>query len=423
MAETATSIPSASGFAFRPSTAARRGADAERDASLAVVHRKGVIALHKGDPCFETPEHICAAEREAVARGYTHYPELRGDPELRQVIADVVSKGAPRTYEAEEVLVTAGATQGLYCALTAFLDPGDEVLLFDPTFSHYAPVVRQTGAVPVRVQMTSDFRLDPERLASHIGDRTKLLVLNNPANPTGVVCTPQEIAALADFAVRANLLVLTDEVYDQLLFGGARHTRLIDIPHVADRVIYINSFSKTYAMTGWRLGHIVAPRPLLEPIATIHANSMSQVHWPAQRAGIAALTGPQSCVESMRAGYDQRREALLAGLSEIPGIRVVEPQGGFYVFLRFDPALGLSSAEVRSRLYDAGVAVRSGTEYGPAGEGWLRLTFSADLPEIQRGAKIVRETFQQLTAESDGRPTHPDIAGEPSGQMSRSRHD
>lgn len=389
-------------LAFNPSAAARRGTDAERDASLAVVHRSGVVALHKGDPCFATPEHIRAAEREAMEGGYTHYPELRGDPELRQVIADEVSKGAARSYDGEEVLVTAGATQGLYCALTAFLDPGDEVLLFDPTFSHYAPVVRQTGAVPVSVEMTPDFRLDPERLLSRVSDRTKLLVLNNPANPTGVVFTPEEIASLADVAARANLLVLSDEVYDRLLFGAARHTRLIDVPHLADQVIYVNSFSKTYAMTGWRLGHVVAPRPLLEPIATIHTNSMSQVHWPTQRAGIAALTGPQDCVESMRAGYDRRRAALLAGLSGIPGVRLVEPQGGFYVFLRFDPTLGLSSAEVRSRLYDAGVALRSGTEYGPAGEGWLRLTFSAELSEIERGAEIVRHTFQELAAASGG---------------------
>jgi aspartate aminotransferase len=419
--QSTTSARSTSAPAFRPSAAARLGADAERDASLAVVHREGVIALHKGDPCFGTPEHICAAEREAVAQGYTHYPELRGDPELRQVIADVVSQSAARTYAEEEVLVTAGATQALHCAMTAFLDPGDEVLLFDPTFSHYAPVARQAGAVPVRVRTTPDFRLDPEQLLTSIGDRTKLLVLNNPANPTGVVYTPQEVATLADIAVRANLIVLTDEVYDHLLFGDAQHTRLIDIPQVADRVIYINSFSKTYAMTGWRLGYIAAPRPLLEPIATIHANSMSQVHWPTQRAGIAALTGPQSCVESMRAGYDQRRTALLAGLSGSPGMQLVEPQGGFYVFLRFDPALGLSSADARSLLYDAGVAVRSGTEYGPAGEGWLRLTFSADLPEIQQGADIVRNTFGRLAAEAGARPVRPEFGSPPNGQMTEAQ--
>lgn len=393
------STPSRSAFTLSPSAAVRRGSSAERDASLAVTHRPGAVALHKGDPCFATPEHIRVAEWEAMESGYTHYPELRGDPELRQVVADVVSEGAARTYDAEEVLVTAGATQGLYCALTAFLDPGDEVLLFDPTFSHYAPVVRQTGAVPVGVQMTPDFRLDPERLLARVGDRTKLLILNNPANPTGIVFTPEEIASLADIALRAKLLVLTDEVYDHLLFG-ARHTRLIDVPHLADQVIHINSFSKTYAMTGWRLGYVAAPRPLLEPVAAIHTNAMSQVHWPTQRAGIVALTGPQDCVETMRVGYARRREVLLAALREIPGVQLVEPQGGFYVFLRFDPAFGLSSAQVRSRLYEDGVAVRSGTEYGPAGEGWLRLTFSADLPQIERGVAIVRRTFQDLAAAS-----------------------
>jgi aspartate/methionine/tyrosine aminotransferase len=388
---------STSAFAVTPSAAAQRGTSAERDASLAVVPRSGLIALHKGDPCFATPEHIRVAEQEAMAAGYTHYPELRGDPDLRAVIAEQVSRKAARTYRAEDVLVTAGATQGLYCALTAFLDPGDEVLVFDPTFSHYSAVVRQAGAVPVSVPTTQDFRVDPERLRARVTERTKLLVLNDPANPTGAVCTPEEIAGITDVAVGAGLLVLTDEVYDQLTFG-ARHLSMIEVPELADQVIYVNSFSKTYAMTGWRLGYVVAPRTLLEPVATVHTNSMSQVHWPTQRAGIVALTGPQDCVETMRVGYDQRRRALLAGLADIPGVRLCQPQGGFYVFLRFDPALGLSSAELRGRLYDAGVAVRSGSEFGPAGEGWLRLTFAADLAELDQGARIVRRTLEELAA-------------------------
>ncbi len=382
---------------WRPSATARRGTDAERDASLALVPRAGLVALHKGDPCFATPAHIRTAEREAVEQGYTHYPALHGDPDLRQVIADQVSKGAARGYAADEVLITAGATQAVYCALTAFLDPGDEVLVFDPTFSHYLPVIRQTGARPVAVPTTEDFRIDPERLRAAITGRTKMLIVNNPANPTGVVLTPEEVEVLADIAAAADLLVLADEVYDHLLFG-ARHTRLIDLPQLADRVLHVNSFSKTYAMTGWRLGYVVAPRPLFGPIATIHTNSMSQVHWPTQRAGIAALTGSQDCVEAMRLGYEERRATLLSALARTPGTRVTEPEGAFYVFLRFDPGLGLTSTEVWQSLLDAGVAVRSGTEFGRAGEGRIRLTYAADLAEIRQGAEIVRATFQRLSA-------------------------
>jgi aspartate aminotransferase len=382
---------------FGSSAAARWGASAERDASLAVTPRSDLVLLHKGDPCFATPEHICAAQQTAVEQGYTHYPELRGDRELRQVIADKVSIGAARDYSAEEVLVTAGATQGIHCVLTAFLDPGDEVLLLDPTFSHYAPVVRQTGARPVMVATTSDFRPDLDRLRAAVTGRTKMLVINNPANPTGVVLTREEIEGLADLAVRAQLLVVTDEVYDHLLFG-ARHVRLIDMPELADQVIYINSFSKTYAMTGWRLGYVIAPRPLIEPIATIHANSMSQVHWPTQRAGIVALTSSQDSVESMRVGYELRRRTLVNALAGIPNSRMTEPQGAFYVFLRFDPALGLTSAQVTQHLLDAGVAVRSGSEFGQGGEGWLRLTYAAALSDIEEGAKTVRATFQRLAA-------------------------
>lgn len=382
---------------FSSSGAARWGSSAERDASLAVTPRRNLVLLHKGDPCFATPEHICAAQQEAVEQGYTRYPELRGDPELRQVIADKVSGGAGRDYVAEEVLVTAGATQGIYCALTAFLDPGDDVLLLDPTFSHYAPVVRQTGALPVMVPTTPDFRPDFDRLRAAVTGRTKMLVINNPANPTGVVLTREEIEGLAELAARARLLVVTDEVYDHLLFG-ARHIRLIDVPELAGQVIYVNSFSKTYAMTGWRLGYVVAPHALIEPIATIHTNSMSQVHWPTQRAGIVALTSSQDSVESMRVGYEVRRRALVDALARIPGSQMTEPQGAFYVFLRFDPALGLTSAQATRCLLDAGVAVRSGSEFGQGGEGWLRLTYAAALSDIEQGAEIVRATLRRLAA-------------------------
>jgi aspartate/methionine/tyrosine aminotransferase len=382
---------------FSSSAAARRGSSAERDAGLAVTPRSDLVLLHKGDPCFATPEHICAAQQLAVEQGYTRYPELRGDPELRQVIADTVSRGAARDYSAEEVLVTAGATQGIYCALTAFLDPGDEVLLLDPTFSHYAPVVRQAGALPVMVPTTADFRPDLERLRAAVTGRTKMLVINNPANPTGVVLTSEEIEGLADLAARARLLVVTDEVYDRLLFG-ARHIRLIDVPELAAQVIYVNSFSKTYAMTGWRLGYVAAPRSLIEPIATIHTNSMSQVHWPTQRAGIAALTSSQGSVEGMRAGYEVRRRTLVDALARVPCSRITEPQGAFYVFLRFDPALGLTSAQATRHLLDAGVAVRSGSEFGPGGEGWLRLTYAASLSDIEQGARTVRAAFRRLAA-------------------------
>jgi aspartate/methionine/tyrosine aminotransferase len=312
------------------------------------------------------------------------------------VIASKITTGAARTYAAEDVLVTAGATQAVFCALTAFLGPGDEALIFDPAFSLYAPVVRQAGARPVMIATTPGFRIDPDRLRAAITGRTKLIVINNPANPTGVVLTGAEVASLAEIAVAARLLVLTDEVYDHLLFG-ARHIRLIDIPGLADQVLYVNSFSKTYAMTGWRLGYVAAPRPLLDPIAAIHANAMSQVHWPTQRAGIAALTGPQECVASMRAGYDLRRRSMLDALGRIPGSRVIDPEGAFYALLRFDPALRLTSAQVTAQLLDDGVTVRSGTEYGKATEGWLRLTFAADLPDIERGAEIVRATLGRLS--------------------------
>ena len=382
---------------FRSSSAAWRGSSAERDASLAVIPRKGLIALHKGDPCFATPAHICAAQQQAVEQGYTHYPELRGDAELRQIIAEQASARAGRQYTAEEVLITAGATQAIFLAMTAYLDAGDEVLLFDPTFSLYAPVIRQTGATPVAVAMTAGFRIDPDRLRSSVTDRTKMIVINNPANPTGVVLTREEVESVAAVAATKQLLILTDEVYDHLLYD-AQHVRMIDMPQIAEQVLYVNSFSKTYAMTGWRLGYVLAPARLLAPIVTIHANSMSQVHWPTQRAGIAALTASQESVESMRIGYAARRRSLVDALARIPHSYVSEPQGAFYAFFRFDPALEITSAQATQILLGAGVAVRSGSEFGRAGEGWLRLTFAASISDIERGAEIARATFGRLGA-------------------------
>jgi aspartate/methionine/tyrosine aminotransferase len=175
---------------------------------------------------------------------------------------------------------------------------------------------------------------------------------------------------------------------------------MIDMPQIVEQVLHVNSFSKTYAMTGWRLGYIVAPRALLAPILTIHTNMMSQVHWPSQRAGIAALTGPQDSVERMRIGYERRRRPLIDALRLIPNGYVPEPQGAFYAFYRFDSALGLTSADAVRRLLEAGVAVRSGSEFGRAGEGWLRVTFAAALPEIEHGVEIIRATFESLTAGS-----------------------
>jgi aspartate aminotransferase len=332
-----------------------------------------------------------------MTEGYTHYAPSHGDPELRMAIAKRASLRAGRPIESTDVLVTVGATEAIYCALTALLDPGDEVLLFDPSYSLYTAILNQIGAKPVYVAMTKDLRPERGRLERAITDRTRLLIICNPVNPTGVVFNESELTTIAEVATAKDLLVLADEIYDELVFTGPFSSCLAR-PELADRLLYVNGFSKTYAMTGWRLGYLIAPPELLQPAHIIHSNCLAGVSWPTQRAGIAALEGPQEPVAAMVAGYDARRQALLQGLAGTPGLKPITPEGTFYLYVGFDFSTRISSADLTKLLVTEGVAVRSGTEYGPAGEGYLRLSYSASLDDIRKGAERLHRVFENLTS-------------------------
>ena len=378
-----------------PSQAAQRGFSPERSTAIAVQPDSNTARLHFGDPCFATPLHIVEAATAAMADGYTHYPPSWGDLELRSAIASRASLRAHRPIESAEVLVTAGSTAAIYCALTAVLDPGDEVILFDPSYSLYATILNQIGARPVYVAMTEELRPDGDRLARAVTDRTRLVIINNPVNPTGVVFNEAELRAIGEIVVANDLLLLADEIYDELVFTGP-FSSCLALAELGDRLLYINGFSKTYAMTGWRLGYLIAPQELLQAAHIIHSNSSASVNWPAQRAGIAALRGPQEAVVEMIAGYHTRRRALLQGLADTPGLTPVLPEGAFYLYIGFSFDPQIRSTELTERLLAEGVAVRSGTEYGPAGEGYLRLSYTATLDEIRDGAERLRRVFQNL---------------------------
>jgi aspartate aminotransferase len=379
-----------------PSQAAVRGFSRERIAGIDIPADKDIARLHVGDPCFDTPKHIVDAATAAMTEGYTHYAPSHGDPELRTAIARRASVRAGRPIESSGVLVTAGATEAIYCALTAVLDPGDEVLLFDPSYSLYTAILNQIGARPVNVAMTGDLRPDREQLEHAITDRTRLLIVCNPVNPTGVVFNESELRAIAEVAIANDLLVLADEIYDELVFTGP-FSSFLAIAELADRLIYVNGFSKTYAMTGFRLGYLIARPELLQPTHIIHSNCVAAVSWPTQRAGIAALQGPQEPVAAMVAGYDERRQALLQGLAGTPGLTPIAPEGTFYLYIGFRFDKRISSADLTKLLVNEGVAVRSGTEYGPAGEGYLRISYSATLDDIRHGAERLHRVFENLT--------------------------
>ena len=373
-----------------------RGFSRERLTGIDIPPDRDIARLNVGDPCFDTPGHIVDAMVAAMNAGFTHYPPSHGDPELRAAIAKKASTRAARPVESSEVLVTAGATEAIYCALTAMLDPGDEVLLFDPSYSLYTAILNQIGAIPVFAAMTPELRPDHALLQRAITDRTRMLIVCNPVNPTGVVLDESELEAIADFAVANDLLVLVDEIYDELVFTG-RFSSSLAITELADRLMYVHVFSKTYEMTGFRLGYLIAAPELLQPAHIILSNCSAGVNWPTQRAGIAALEGPQEPVAQMVAGYHARRQALLEGLAGTPGLKPISPEGTFYLYVGFNFERPISSADLTRLLVTEGVAVRSGTEYGQAGEGYIRLSYSATLDDIRKGAERLHRVFESLT--------------------------
>jgi aspartate aminotransferase len=344
-----------------------------------------IIHLEIGEPDFPTPPHIVAAAKQALDEGYTHYVPSPGLPELREAIARHVAatRGIPVT--PEEVVVTPGAKPVMFFAALMLCGPGDEVLYPDPGFPIYPSVAAFAGARPVPLPLRPErgFRLDPDELRAKLTDRTRLLILNSPHNPTGATLSAEDLAAIAELVRDRRLTVLSDEIYREIVYDG-RAASIASLPGMRERTIILDGFSKTYAMTGWRLGYGVMPRPLAEAMTRLIVNSVSCTAAMTQRAGLAALTGPQDAVRAMVAEFRRRRDALVAGLNAIPGISCHLPGGAFYAFPDIR-GTGLSSAELAERLLqEAGVATLAGTAFGPGGEGFLRLSYAAALPDLER---------------------------------------
>ncbi len=369
-------------------------AGGERTRHFTARQPEGMLKLDSGSPSFPTPPHIREAATRALEDGLTGYAPGQGDPEFLQAVCETIEREASARRTPDNVFATNGASSGIYTVFTAFLDPGDEVILLDPTFSLYALVARQLGAVPVAVPHATDYHIDVEAVRSAVSPRTRLIMVNNPNNPTGVVYRRDELQALADLCAEKDLLLVADEAYEKLLQPGCVHVPLLSFHEHHDRLILIHTLSKTYAMTGWRLGYVVAPSDLSTLLFGVHRSITGPICTFVQRAGAAALRGPQECVAEMRRQYG-KRGALMHGLArEIPGLHPVDPQGGFYLYSRFDAPT--TAKDLRARLWDAGVAVRSGTEFGAAGERHLRFSYSVDEPTIEKGLAIVGEVFRRL---------------------------
>jgi aspartate aminotransferase len=357
-----------------------------------------VIHLEIGEPDFPTPPHIVAAAKQALDEGYTHYVPSPGLPELREAIARHVAATRGIPVDPEEVVVTPGAKPIMFFAALMLCGPGDEVLYPDPGFPIYPSVAAFAGArpVPLRLRPETGFRLDPDELRAKLTDRTRLLILNSPHNPTGAVLTREDVAAIAELVRGRRLIVLSDEIYREIVYEGHAPS-IASLPGMREQTIILDGFSKTYAMTGWRLGYGVMARPLAEAMTRLIVNSVSCTAAMTQRAGLAALTGPQDAVRAMVAEFRRRRDALVAGLNAIPGVSCHLPGGAFYAFPDIR-GTGMGSAELAERLLrEAGVATLAGTAFGPGGEGFLRLSYAAGLTAIERA-------LERMAAVVVGRP-------------------
>jgi len=354
-----------------------------------------VIHMEVGEPDFDTPEHIKRAAREALARGATKYTPSAGIPELRDAIAEhLKGKGAPAA--AREVLVTPGAKHAIFCAMAAALDPGDEVLIPSPCWT-YEGIALMAGAKPIYIETTQadEFRVKVEKVQEKLTPKIKMLVLNYPNNPTGATMTKQRLRALADLAVDHEFWVLSDDIYDCLIYEG-EHASIASLPGMHERTIYINGFSKAYAMTGWRLGYAVAPAELAQEMVKVQQASTSCAAAFVQEAGVAALRGPQGCVGEMREEYQKRRNVIVDGLNSIDGFECIRPNGAFYVFPNIEE-LGMKSSELCERLLQgAGVAAVPGSEFGPYGEGHIRFSYATSMKNIEKAIERIRAVVERL---------------------------
>lgn len=381
----------------KTSAAVARLSQSER-AGQSAAPGPGVVRMHQGDPDFATPRHILEALNDALEAGYTHYAPFQGDPELRAVVAEGLARQTGETWTAEDVAITHGGTGAVYGAMVAYLDPGDQVLIPEPNYSLYGDVALGIGAEATFVPSTENHHLDLDALAAMAGPRAKMVILCNPCNPTGAVLHRDELEDLARFCVERDILVLADEAYDHILYDGREHVSALSLPGLLDRVLYCQTFSKTFAMTGLRLGYLAARGGMANAGLIAHKTAAGQINSSVQRAGLAALTTQADDAATMLAEYAARRELLDKILASAEGIAWRKPEGTFYAFVKYDA--DMPAREFTQFLLERGLAVRSGSEFGPSGEGYVRLSFATSRDQIEEGAKRLASAAAEASRSS-----------------------
>ncbi|RDV83980.1 pyridoxal phosphate-dependent aminotransferase [Ammonifex thiophilus] len=363
-----------------------------------------VINFGAGEPDFDTPEHIKEAAKRALDQGFTKYTPVAGILPLREAICEKLYRDNQLEYSPDEIVVSCGAKHSLYNALQVLLNPGDEVIIPVPYWTSYPEQVKLAGGVPVFVPTTpeNDFKLRPEDLRAAVTPRTRLLILNSPANPTGSVYRREELIGLAEVALEADLWILSDEIYEKLIYDGMEHVSIAALdPEVKKRTVVVNGVSKAYAMTGWRIGYAAAPRPVAQAMINLQSHSTSNPASVAQAAALAALKGPQEPVESMRQAFQKRRDFIWQHLNSLPGVRCPKPLGAFYVFPEVSGLLGrrLKGREIASAsdlalflLEEIKVATVAGAAFGD--DHYLRFSYALRLEDIEEGMQRFKELLE-----------------------------
>ncbi len=362
---------------------------------------KKVIHFGQGDPDFNTPDHIKHAAIKALQENLTHYGDSRGILELREAIAEkLLRENKIEVDPATEIIVTPGGKHAVFCSILALIEPGDGVMFFDPAWVSYEPMVHITEGVPIRVPLhkeKDDFVFSESLLDELSDERTKLFILNSPHNPTGKVFSKKEIEIIASWALKKNAYILTDEVYEKIIFDPHQHWSIAALPGMKERTVTVNAFSKSFAMTGWRLGYLAGPKKVVNRVNKVHQHCATCTCTFIQKAGIAALKGPQEFISEMAREYEKRSNVVVEGLNKIRGIDLVRPQGTFYIFPDIS-ATGLSSLKFGERLLDeVGVAVTPGIGFGESYDDFVRIACTNSMDEILEALKRMASFFAKIS--------------------------
>jgi len=362
-----------------------------------------VIGLHAGEPDFDTPMHIREAAKKALEEGYTHYTHTAGLLELREAIAEKLLKENNIKADPEtEITVTVGGFAALYSTFQTVINPSDEVIVTEPSWPSYKGFIKLAGGIPIPLQLKApDYPLDVNSLKEKITEQTKLVVINNPNNPTGAVYSLKQLKALASLAKKHDFLVLSDEVYEKIVFGNSRHHSIAGLTGMKEKTITVNSFSKTYAMTGWRVGYVVTNEQISAGIRRIHSYAVSCVSPAFQKAALTALTTIHDCVQRMVRKYKERRNITVEALNDITRLRCIKPKATFYLFPNVQ-RLGLSSTNLAEQmLKKVKVATIPGSAFGPSGEGHLRMSVAVSEKDLVEAVKRIKNFVKALPSHND----------------------